>query len=193
MQKTTIIWHRYGKEHADNPDDLRVNPPEVIAAQLDKRLAQFRATPENDWHWWQVDETLLIERPLNDGLFYGADTRIYYLIPQGLTVIENYHFLPPNDDLRWYIHLADTMLDSPRQCWVMKDLFCDIVATADTRSPLVIDLDDLATALDIGLVTAAQASDILRKTEVARHAMRRGQFPFPEMERARAAARTLGW
>ena len=193
MQKTLIIWHRYGKEHAEDPDDLRVNAPEMVAAQLDNRLAQFRATPQNDWRWWQVDEALLIERPLVDGYSYRADTRIYYLIPQGMAVIENYHFLPPNDDLRWYIHLADTTFDSTRQCWVMKDLFCDVVATADTRSPIVIDLDDLATALDIGLVTAAQASDILRKTEIARHAMSRGVFPFAEMERARAAARTLGW
>ena len=193
MHKTLIIWHRYGKEHADNPDELRVNPPEVIAAQLDTRRAHFRATPEADWRWWQVDETLLIERPLADEGSYQADTRIYYLLPQGLAVIENFHFPPPNDDLRWYIHLAEFAFDPARQCWVMKDMFCDILAPADTRAPLVIDLDDLATALDLGLLTPAQASRILRQTEAARRAMRRGEFPFAELERARAAGRALGW
>lgn len=193
MHKTLIIWWRYGKEHGDNPDDFRVNPPEVIAAQLDKRLARFRATPESDWRWWQVDETLLIERPLADGHAYQPDTRIYYLIPHGLAVIENIHLPPPNDHWRWYIHLADMAFDTHRQCWVKQDLFCDVLMEHSGRAPQVIDLDDLATAQDMGLITPAQTSAILRKTEVLTRAICRGHFPLPDILRARAACLALGW
>jgi predicted RNA-binding protein associated with RNAse of E/G family len=58
---------------------------------------------------------------------------------------------------------------------------------------MVVDLDDLATAIDLGLATPAETSLILRQTQAAVHAINRGEFPFPEIARGRVACRALGW
>lgn len=138
-------------------------------------------------------DDLIVERAASDNLFYRDDTRIYYLVQRGLAVIENIHLHPPHDVWSWYVHLADITYDAPRACWVKQDLFCDILVGADARAQRVIDLDDLATALDIGLVSATKASEILRRTKAITRTIARGEFPFPEIERGRAACRELGW
>jgi predicted RNA-binding protein associated with RNAse of E/G family len=58
---------------------------------------------------------------------------------------------------------------------------------------LVIDLDDVATALDVGLLTPPQASSVLRTTNAAVRTIERGGFPFPEVVRGQAACVQLGW
>src|SRR3972149_1159754 len=93
--KTLVAWRRLGKEHGD--EDLRVNPPEVLAEHIAKKVAKFRQTPPDAWRWWQVDENLIIE-----GLDIASHqpdpgTRIFYLLKRGLTVIENIYLPPPND------------------------------------------------------------------------------------------------
>ena len=47
FQKTLIDWWRYGKEHEE--EDFRVNPPEVVAAHLDRKIAAFRTQPDGEW------------------------------------------------------------------------------------------------------------------------------------------------
>ena len=191
MHRTLVIWWRYGKEHSE--ESFRLNSPEVIAAHLDEKVAHFRQTPEAAWRWWQVDDGVMVERPVPDNLFMREDTRIYYLPSRGLAVIENIHLRPPHDIWPWYLHLANIAYDGNRTTWVKQDLFCDILIGRDGRSHQVIDLNDLATALDIGLLSPQQTSDVLRRTETTTRAIARGEFPFPEIERARAACRELGW
>jgi len=191
MQSTLVVWWRYGKEHGE--EAFRVNSPEIIAAHLDAKAARFRQTPETEWRWQQVDDDLIVERTAPDSLYYREDTRIYYLPKRGLGVIENIHLNPPHDVWSWYIHLADIAYDAPRVCWVMQDLFADILVAPDARAHRVLDLDDLATALEIGLVSATKASHILRRTEAVTQVIVRGEFPFPEIERGQAACRELGW
>lgn len=191
MRPTLVIWWRYGKEHSE--ESFRVNSPQTIAAHLDAKVAHFRQTSKAEWRWWQVDDEVLVERPVPDNLFTREDTRIYYLPARGLAVIENIHLRPPYDSWPWYLHLANISFDADRNTWVKQDLFCDILIGRDGRSHQVIDLDDVATALDIGLLSARQASDILRRTETTTQAIARGEFPFPEIERARAACRELRW
>jgi hypothetical protein len=191
MRPTLVIWWRYGKEHSE--EEFRLNPPAIIAAHLDAKAACFRQTPEAEWRWWHVDDDLIVERPVPDNLFYREDTRIYYLPMRGLAVIENIHLQPPYDIWSWYLHLANITYDSDRATWVKQDLFCDILIGQDGHSQRVIDLDDLATALDIGLLSPRRASDVLRRTEATTQAIARGEFPFPEIERAHTACRELGW
>jgi hypothetical protein len=191
LEKTLVAWWSYGKEHVG--DDLRLNSPEVIASHLDAKIAAFCATPGDKWRWWQVDDDLLVERPKPDSRWCGPDTRIYYLVKRGLGIIENIHYPPPDDRWKWYIHLADIFYDSSRECWIMKDLFTDILVGDDNRTCRVVDLDDLAEALDLGLLTPAQASDVLRRTDLTLAAIAKAAFPFPEIGRGRAAGRELGW
>jgi len=196
MKRTLLVWWRYGKEHQDRQDchALRVNSPEMIAAHLDRKIARFRATPDDAWRWWQVSDDLIVERmgpPYSEVM--RADTRFYYLVSKGVGVMENCHFDPPYAEWRWYLHLADIYFDATRECWIMKDLFCDILIHRDASCHLVLDLHDLGTALDLGLVSPLETSQILRKTNAVLHDIANGEFPFPEMLRAREACAKLGW
>src|SRR5262245_46811493 len=101
MDRTLVIWWRYGKEHGE--EEFRVNSPEVIAEHLNAKAARFRQTSLSEWRWWQVSDDLIVEYPVPDQLFYRADTRIYYLPKRGLAVIENIHLHPPDDVWGWYL------------------------------------------------------------------------------------------
>lgn len=189
MQKTLIVWWRYGKEHG--AEDFRVNPPEVIAEHIASKAAAFKAEAGADWPWWQVDDEVLIERPL-PGRF-SPDTRIYYLLQRGLVVIENIHFKPPDAHWKWYVHLADTTFDPAHDCWVMQDLFCDVLIDPDNQTCRLIDLVDLAEAVQVGLIDKPKTVEILRRTDQLLAAVARDSFltpdtfPFPEIARAQAA------
>lgn len=190
--KTLVVWWRFGKEHGDR-ETIRLNSPDLITRSLSEKAARSRATPDESWRWYEVDENLFVERPEPQERFYGPDTRIYYLREQGLVVVENIDLPPPHEKLSWYIHIADIFYDSSRACWINKDLFVDVVIEGDLRHHRVLDLDDLATALDIGLIGAEDVSAILHRTNKLLRAIAQGEFPLPEIERARAACRALGW
>lgn len=192
MNKTLVVWWRYGKEH-DPAGEFRVNQAGVVSAHIDQGIAAARAWPAAEWRWWQVDDELLVERADPTALFCGPDTRIYYLLRRGLAVIENNHFALRNERWTWYIHVADIFRDAARDCWIKQDLFADILVDRGGREMLVIDLDDVATGLDLGLLTPPRASSVLRTTNAAVRAIEIGDFPFPEVVRARAACKELGW
>jgi hypothetical protein len=188
---TLLIWHRYGKEHGES--EFRVNPPEVVAQHLQKRAALFRGrTAPDDWRWFQVDETLIVERPTPDDVIFGPDTRIFYLLDQGISILEDIRYFR-TDRWRWYIHLADYSFNQDLACWIMQDLFVDVFVTPDERTNQVLDLDDLACALDIGLITPAKTSETLRRTETLIWQIARGEFPFEAVLRGREVCRALGW
>lgn len=191
MRKTLVVRWRYGKEHGG--DDVRVNPPYLVTEQLDEKAAAFRATPADAWRWWQVDDTLVVERPEPDGLWYGPDTRIYYLLKRGLAIIERPAHPDLDDSWHWYVHLAHIFHDHSRDCWIEKDLFCDLLIDRTCRHTHVIDLDDLADALTIGLVDVNEASDVLHRLQQLVTAVADGAFPFDEIYRAQDACRELGW
>ena len=193
MNKTLVVWWRYGKEHDPAGVTFRVNPPGAISAHIDQKVTLGRAWPLADWRWWQVDDELLVERAYSDSGAYGANTRIYYLVRRGLAVIENLHFAGPSEHWTWYIHVADIFFDAARDCWIKQDLFADILVDRGGREMLVIDLDDVATALDLGLLTPPHASSVLRQTNAAVRAIESGDFPFPEVRRGQAACKQLGW
>ena len=193
MNKTLVIWWRYGKEHDPRGQEFRVNPPGVVARHLDEKVAAFRNCPADKWRWWQVDDELLIERVDPNGLNYGRDTRVYYLPKRSLGVIENLRRPPPHERWSWFIHVADTFWDARRECWIMQDMFADILVETGGRVCRVMDLDEVGTALDLGLLTPPQASTVLRATDAALRAIEAGEFPFPEIVRAREACRELGW
>ncbi len=189
--KTLAIWWRYGKEHSED-DGFRLNPAAVVEQHLDAKVAHFQATAPETWRWWR-EGNLVVERPNPDGYGYGSDSRIYYLVDRGLTIVENIHLPDPWRPWIWYIHLADIFYDARRQCWISKDLFCDVILTPDGQRYHVNDLGDVGYALQLGLLSAEQATQILCRTDALLEAIALGRFPFPEIAEAQALCRRLGW
>ncbi|MCB0064742.1 MAG: hypothetical protein KDE19_21610 [Caldilineaceae bacterium] len=187
--QTQAIWWRFGKEHGE--DDFRVNPPEFIAQHLDQKVTRTKQTAAADWRWW-TDGTVIVEKPV-PGIHYSDATRIYYLIKWGMTVVEQIHLPPPRDRWYWYIHLTDIFYDETRCCWISKDLFCDIVLDRSGSQYHLMDLADLGQALAIGLITPAATTAILQRVDALLTAIMQDGFPFPEITRAQALCRRLGW
>jgi hypothetical protein len=187
-----IVWWRFGKEH-NEARSLCNNSSEVVAAHLDDKINHFRQIPEADWRWWQVDDHLLVERPRFNGRFFGPETRIYYLVDRGLTIIEDLYHPSLRDRWRWYIHIADLFYDTGRACWISKDMFCDVLIAHDARTHQLMDLDDLGQALEMELISPAETTAVLCRTQGLLSALVDGAFPLPEVHRAREACRALGW
>jgi predicted RNA-binding protein associated with RNAse of E/G family len=91
------------------------------------------------------------------------------------------------------MHVAGIFVDTARACWLKQDLFADILVDHAERDMLVIDLDDVGTGPDLGLLTPPQASSVLRTTNAAVRAIENGDFPFPAVRRGQAACKELGW
>lgn len=190
FKKTVIVrWH-FGKEHGDR-HTIRLNSPDLISALLNQQVEKYRTTPDEAWRWYQIDENLLVERPIPRATFFGEDTRIYYLRQYGWVVIEN--IKASDERLNWYIHIAEIFYDQSRDCWINKDLFTDVVIEKDLHHHRVLDLNELADALDIGLIGAEDVSLILKRTDKLLQVIKNGEFVLPEIERAREACRALGW
>ena len=187
--QTQAIWWRFGKEHGE--DDFRVNPPEIIAQHLDQKVMRTSQIAATDQRWW-TDGTVIVGKPISS-IHYSEDTRIYYLIERGLTIIEQIHLPAPRECWYWYIHLADIFYDEARRFWISKDLFCDIVLDRSGDRYHVMDLADLGQALAIGLVTPAETTVILQRVDALLTTITQDGFPFPEITRARALCRQLGW
>ena len=195
MQRTNLIWWRYGKEHERHdpaPPYIRANTPEVAQAALDHRLARHNADPEQDWRIWQVAPQVIVERPaLPYESWAGPDTFFYYLLDQGIAAMENFH--SRRYGAIWYLHICEYFFDEDRACWIMKDLFTDLLVRPDNSLLSVLDLDDLANAQELGLVSAGQVNSILRLTQQSIYRVNQGEFPFPGIVEAQQACRELGW
>ena len=191
FSKTMMVWWRFGNEHGD--DDFRANPPDVIAAHIQRKVDRFRQTPADAWRWWQVDDDLIVERCETCTGDIGPDTRLYYLLKRGLTIMENIHLPPPEDNWKWLVRISDFLYRPDLACWVMKDLFWDICVESDNRTYHLFDLPDLAQALDIGLISSAETRDILKRVDWLVGQVAKNTFPTDEILRGQAACRQLGW
>lgn len=176
MQKTLIIWHRFGKEHRE--ESFKVNPPDIIHQDLKQKAEKFHQTPASDWRWWQLSDDLLIEKGRPDK---NPNTLYYYLIKKHWLIIENASLPKLGPDWAWYIHIGDTQWHSDLNAYVFKDLFLDVWVHKNNQIHTVVDMDDLAKAIDINLITAQQSSHILRQTQTLLDTIQQKQFPPPEL------------
>ena len=81
-----------------------------------------------------------------------------------------------------YIHSADIAYEQDYGCWVVTDLFSDVLVGKDNRTHTVLDLDDLAFAFELGLITKVKLTQILRATQGLIDLIREGNFPPAEVE-----------
>jgi hypothetical protein len=179
MKAVRLIWRRLGKEHGEALG-FRLNPPEVVEKHLQDKLRS-----SNHSAAWQLGDDLLVEQP-RISRCYGLDSRIYHIPSRHWTIIEKMQ-MPPSlgDEWSWYVHIADIQADRARDCWVMTDHFCDIVISPNNRTHSVLDLDDLAEAVELGLIDSATMLGILRHTQELVNLVRSGHFPPPQVLDAR--------
>lgn len=179
MKKTLVVWRRFGKEHGET-SGFKVNPPSVVETHIQQKVEHFTQTPAERWRWWQLSNGLVIEKYPADTNFDTSAT-IYYLPPKRWAMMQN----PGNffgEDLGWYIHIGETVYEPTYGCWIFTDLFCDVLVKKDNQIHSVLDLDDLAEAFEIGLITETKLLQILRDTQALVNLIWKGNFPPAEVE-----------
>ena len=189
MKRTLVVWRRLGKEHGEG-QGFRVNPSDVVSAHIQRKVTAFRETPDDTWRWWQVTDELIVERPFAAPGF-GPESLIYYLPQQNWAFVEHACFAGLGPEWPWYVHIGSTCWDQKHGCWVFTDLFCDVIVGQDLSTHSVLDLNDLARACDIGLVSGAQLTAALDSTQELVDRIRAGQFPPPELGQGRQLAGEL--
>ena len=82
-----------------------------------------------------------------------------YFLKDGLKVSKMYR--SDNTLLRWYIDIVEISIDNTKEALTATDLLADVVIYPDGRMKLV-DLDELAEALEKNLITKEQMVNCLR-------------------------------
>ena len=190
MEKTLVVWRRLGREHGECLD-YRVNPPEVVEEHIRRKIEMFWQTPDAEWRWWQINDDVLAERRDPERPPCLENTFIY-LLHRGW-VLQAPYDSTWDADWRWYVHVGDIRYEERYGCWLFTDLFADMLVNEDNRTHSVLDLDDLAQALEIGLIDPQQAARILRSTQELANLIRDGGVPPKELLDCRPDLERLGW
>lgn len=100
---------------------------------LQDKIDRFRRTDLKDWRWWQVDDDLIVERPLITSASTGFTPRtlIYYLPYRNWAIVKGVHFPSLGSEWPWYVHIGDISFHRDYDCWVLTDLFCDVIVKDD--------------------------------------------------------------
>jgi hypothetical protein len=191
VEKTLVVWRRFGKEHGEG-SGFRLNPPEVVSAHIQQKVDRFSQTPADDWRWWQLSDEVIVEKPFVD-VGYGPATLICYLPRRNWTIIENACFPSLGEEWNWYAHIGELVYDRIYDCWVFIDLFCDVIIKKDNQTHSVLDLDDLGKVFEMGLITTAQVARILADTQRLVDLARSGGFPPTELRDCQKILGELGW
>jgi len=189
-EQTLVVWHRLGKEHGEG-QGFRRNSAQTVDRHLREKADRFRLVPETEWRWWQIDDNLIVEKPLSQK---GLSERsvIYYMTNRGWALIED--FSPRKDDRWfWYIHIAAFAYNAGLQSWVMTDMFADVVVGKDGKDHTVLDLDELANAARIGLISQEELLVALDSTQDILDLIRDDRFPPGELERCHRFLKSRDW
>jgi hypothetical protein len=188
FKKTLIVWRRTGKEHREDTG-FTVNTPEVVKESLITKRDKFQQTSEADWSWWQFNDDLLVEknRPGND-----PNVLYYHLLKYHWIIVENATIAHLGSEWTWYVHIGDTVWDKNLDCWVFTDLFIDVLVHRDCRTHTLVDMDDLAQAINIGLALPNRVAHILHHTQTLVETIHSGNFPPPEILPCRDELRKQG-
>ena len=177
MQETLIVWRRTGKEHGESTG-FQLNPPAVVEASLRRKVADFRAVAADTWSWWQIDDGLLIEKNRPGVDWPRADEVLCYHLPAlHCLIVERAFNQRMGPEWSWYVHIGDHEWRQDLDAWVFTDLFADLLVHDDRRQHTVVDLDDLAQAVEMTIISATQAADVLRHTQALVDCVTAGEFP----------------
>ncbi len=177
MKDTLIVWRRTGKEHGENTG-FRLNPPDVIENSLRVKVEDSRSVDPQTWSWWQVDDELLIEKNRPGVDWPRATEVLYYHLPaQHCLIVEKAFNRRMGADWSWYVHIGDHEWRADLEAWVFTDLFADILVHQDGKQHTVVDLDDLAEAVELEIVTLQKAAETLHHTQSLVDSIVAGEFP----------------
>ena len=133
---------------------------------------------------------LLVEK---NRLGRGNPNVLYYHLPKKhWIIVENATISHLGPDWTWYVHIGDVNWNPSLDCWIFTDLFIDILVHRDCRTHTLVDMDDLAQAIDVGLAPLSQVTHILRHTQTLIDSIQSGDFPPPEIMPCREALRQQG-
>lgn len=193
MEKTLIVWRRLGKEHGEHRG-FKVNPPNVVKKHLQEKVDKFRRIAESEWRWWQIAGNMIIERPIvaKDSQIVSDHTVIYYLLERNWVVMQNVDY-PGFVGWPWYVHIGDISFYEDLQSYVMRDLFCDILIKENCSDHTVLDLDELATGHDLGLIATADLYKALNSAQSLLDQIRSGLFPPEEIIQCQEELHSLRW
>lgn len=96
---------------------------------------------------------------LNPKMEFSHGCSIYYL-KQGIKVSKFYRH--DNSLLYWYCDIVDYDFDEANETLTVTDLLADVIIFPDGHMK-VVDLDEMADALDEGLITPSMLSEALRR------------------------------
>ena len=182
LQDTLIVWRRTGKEHGES-SGFQLNPPDVVEASLQTKVAIARNVPADTWSWWQASDELLIEKNRPEVDWPRAEEVLYYHLPQQhCLIVENAYNRRLGREWSWYVHIGDHTWRADLKAWVFTDLFADVLIHEDCRQHTVVDLDDLAQAVQLQIISTEQATATLRHTQALIDSVTAGEFP-PEQIR----------
>ena len=143
-----------------------------------KRFIPYETVDISDDELLYRSDELLITRwtaikPRSD--FYGGVS--YAFLKEGFK-LSRFHD-SKGGFLYWYCDAVDVLYDSERDRYTFEDLLVDIkvLPGGETR---VLDTDELAAALEEGLITAAQACRALRTLDRLLKLVYEGNFPPKE-------------
>ncbi len=199
MERTMVIWRKLGKEH-DERGYLRINRPAVISAYLQDQVDRFRQLPEAEWRWWQLSEEVIVEKPFagEEGKPAGVEDwrparAIYHLPRRKWVVVEDAAVRGFEWAYGWYVHIGDITYNPDYSSWIFTDYFCDVIIREDGQTHSVMDLDDLGSAIALGLITSKQAAGILTDTQKLIDLVRLGGFPPREICEFQKQIDDFGW
>lgn len=179
MEKTLVVWRRLGKEHGEDCG-YRVNPQDIISKHIMDKIILFRNTAEDLWRWWQVNETLLVEKSEHNDV---EIMKTYYYLPnKNWLIIKNFDQKKLEDGWKWYVHIGKMKFEEEFNSWIFTDWFSDVIVKDDDITHNVLDLDELGNALRIGLIDSKQIVEILSSTQELIETIRSGNFPPKEIK-----------
>lgn len=109
--------------------------------------------------------------------------RRFFVMPDLCVMFADETHLPVVDIPQWYVHLIDAVQYDQRT-WVVTDREIDVIVATDLRTYRVVDLDDFATAMSNGKVSAADAQRLLAVLQrFLDKYFHHGEFPPPEVRR----------
>jgi len=181
VKRKPVIGRGFGKRYGKIVGQgFKANPPSVVKADIQQQIEQLIQIPEDSWRWWQLSNDLIIEKSPKDADFISSPT--FYYLPQRRWVMAQNPGLYFGEELGWYVDIADITYEPTYGCWIVTDLFCDVIILKDNRTHSVLDLDELAEVFEGGLVTQNQLVQILRDTQALIDLIRSGNFPPAEIE-----------
>lgn len=98
-----------------------------------------------------------------------------YFLKKGMKLSKFYH--PDGSLLFWYCDMVEYTYDSARQALTVTDLLADVIVYPDGRMK-VVDLDELADALEKGFITKEQMIFCLHNLNHLLSLIYRGKFDY---------------